>query len=47
MTEMFTALRFGQPSLVQLNEGEFLAVHWAIEEGQGKILAHRLRITTA
>ncbi len=36
------SLRFGQPSLLQLSNGEFLATHWYIEEGQGKILTHRL-----
>jgi len=42
--EMFAALRFGQPSLLRLTEDEFLAVHWAIEDGQGKIRTHRLRV---
>lgn len=44
MVEMFKALRFGQPSLVRLAGDEFLAVHWSIEEGQGRIRSHRLRI---
>jgi sialidase-1 len=44
MAAMFKSLRFGQPSLVALEDGEFLAAHWAIEDGQGKILAHRLRV---
>jgi hypothetical protein len=34
----------GQPSLLRLNEDEFLAAHWAIEDGQGKIKTHRLRV---
>jgi len=38
------ALKFGQPSLLQLDNGEILATHWAIEQGQGRILSHRLRI---
>lgn len=42
--EMFAALRFGQPSLLRLNGEEFLAVHWAVEGGQGKIRTHRLRV---
>ena len=37
-------LRFGQPSLLRLDDGDILATHWAIEEGQGMILTHRLRI---
>ena len=32
------------PVLVALQDGEFLATHWSIEDGQGKILAHRLRV---
>jgi len=44
MTQMFASLRFGQPSLLRLSPEEFLACHWSIEEGQGKIRAHRLRI---
>ncbi len=43
-TEMFSSLRFGQPSLLKLADGEFLAPHWAVEDGQGKILIHRLRL---
>jgi sialidase-1 len=46
MTQMFASLRFGQPSLLRLKTNEFLACHWSIEEGQGKIRAHRLHIRT-
>ena len=42
--EMFKSLRFGQPSLLPLGDGEFLAAHWCVEEGQGKIRLHRLAI---
>jgi sialidase-1 len=44
MPETFKALRFGQPSLLRVIGDEFLAVHWAIEDGQGKIRTHRLRV---
>ncbi len=44
MPEMFRSLRFGQPSLLKLPSGGFLACHWCVEDGQGKILAHRLRV---
>ena len=44
MAEMFTSLRFGQPSLLQLADGQVLATHWTIEEGQGKVRTHRLRL---
>jgi sialidase-1 len=45
MKQMFLSLRFGQPSLLQLTSSEFLLVHWSIEDGQGKIRSHRLRVT--
>ncbi len=44
MAEMFRSLRFGQPSLLKLDDGEILASHWCIEDGQGRIRAHRLRL---
>ena len=34
----------GQSSLLRLDDGDVLATHWAIEEGQGRILTHRLRV---
>ena len=43
--ELAKAIRFGQPSLLQLDPGEFLAIHWAVVNGQGKILSHRLRLS--
>ena len=42
--ELAKSLRFGQASLLQLSNGEILATHWAVEDGQGKILTHRLRL---
>lgn len=39
-----SALRFGQPSLLRLSDDEVLATHWAIENGQGRILSHRLKV---
>ena len=42
--EMGMNVKFGQPSLVHVVDDEYLAYHWAIEDGQGRILAHRLRI---
>ena len=42
--QMAMNLRFGQPSLLQLDNGELLATHWAMDDGQGKILTHRLRV---
>ena len=37
-------LKFGQPSLLSLGDGEYLATHWAIEECQSRIVTHRLRV---
>jgi hypothetical protein len=37
-------LKFGQASLLRLDADEVLATHWAIEDGQGRILSHRLRV---
>ncbi len=42
-SDMSTNLKFGQPSLVRLSGDEFLATHWAIIDGQGKILSHRVK----
>jgi hypothetical protein len=44
MAAMFTSLKFGQPSLVRLSKDEYLAAHWSVEDGQGKIRAHRIRV---
>ncbi|HZT33685.1 MAG TPA: sialidase family protein [Bryobacteraceae bacterium] len=44
MAEMFRSLRFGQPSLLKLASGGILASHWAVEDGQGRIRTHRLRV---
>ena len=42
--DMAVNLRFGQASLLPLGNEEYLATHWCIEDGQGKIRTHRLRI---
>jgi len=42
--DMGTNLKFGQPSLLALGGGEYLAYHWAIENGQGRILSHRIKV---
>lgn len=43
--EMFRSLRFGQPSLLRLSSAEWLVAHWCIEDGQGRILGHRIALT--
>ena len=42
--EFAGAIRFGQGSLTRLTNGDVLATHWCVVEGQGKILTHRLRL---
>ena len=42
--QLAKSIRFGQASLLRLNNGQILATHWAIEGGQGRILAHRLSV---
>ena len=37
-------LKFGQASLLRLDNDDILATHWAIEDGQSRILTHRLRV---
>ena len=38
-------LKFGQASLLRLDNDDILATHWSIENGQGRILAHRLHVS--
>lgn len=42
--DQFAKLRFGQPSLLRLCNGEILATFWCIEDGLGKIKTIRLRL---
>lgn len=44
--DMGQKVKFGQPALLQLGQDEYLAYHWAVEGGQGKILGHRIRVVT-
>ena len=37
-------VNLGQPSLLRLSESEVLATHWAVEDGQARILTHRLHV---
>ena len=43
--DMFQSLRFGQASLVPLQDGTILAAYWTIEDGQGRVKAHRLKVS--
>jgi hypothetical protein len=40
----FASLRFRQPSLLRL-DAEIIAAHWCIEDGQGKIRTHHLKVS--
>jgi sialidase-1 len=42
--DMGAQVKFGQPALLSLGDGQYLAYHWAIEAGQGKILGHHFRL---
>ena len=44
--DMGVNLKFGQPAALALGGGEFLIYHWTIEDGQGKILGHHVRVRT-
>ena len=43
--DMMQVIRFGQPSLLKLDNGEVLGFHWAVVNGQGMVLAHRLKLS--
>ena len=42
--EQFGDLKFGQPSLLRLNNDEILATHWCVENCLYKIKTHRLKL---
>ena len=42
--EQFGDLKFGQPSLLRLSNGELLATHWCVENCMYKIKTHRLKL---
>lgn len=43
--KQFAFLKFGQPSAVRLHDGTYFMTHWSIEEGQGKILWTKFRVS--
>jgi sialidase-1 len=43
--EFARSIRFGQGSLLRLRDGDILATHWCVVDGQGRVLTHRLRLT--
>ena len=44
IVEQFSELKFGQPSLLRLDNSDVLATHWCVESCVGKIRTHRLRV---
>jgi sialidase-1 len=42
--EFAGSIRFGQGSLLRMSNGDVLATHWCVVDGQGRVLTHRLRI---
>jgi sialidase-1 len=42
--EFARSIRFGQGSLLRLQNGDILATHWCVVDGQGRVLTHRLRV---
>lgn len=47
IVDQFANLKFGQPSLLQLDNNEILATHWHCENGMYKIKIHHLKLTPA
>ncbi len=43
--EFAGSIRFGQGSLLRLRNGDVLATHWCVVDGQGRVLTHRLRVS--
>lgn len=44
LAQMGDNLKFGQPSILPLADGDYLALHWAMTGKTGRILGHRFRL---
>ncbi len=44
IVEVWRSIKFGQPSLIRLSNGDLLAYYWQIENGQARIISHGLAI---
>ena len=42
--DQFATMKFGQPSLLKLDDAEYLAAHWCVEDCQHIIKSHRLKV---
>lgn len=43
-TSQCASLRFGQPSLTKLQNGDIIACYWCVEDGLGRILTQKLAV---
>ena len=44
MTEVFSVLKFGQPSAIALDEQNYMLTNWVVEDGISKIAWHKVKI---
>ena len=44
MAEIFSFLKFGQPSAIKLSDGTFLMCHWVCEDGVYKTIATKFEL---
>ena len=44
MAEIFSFLKFGQPSAIKLQDGDLLMSHWYADNGQYKTVATRIQL---
>ena len=44
MAEIFSFLKFGQPSAILLSDGDLLMTHWCAEEGRYRTVATRIKL---
>ena len=44
VAEIFSFLKFGQPSAIRLQDGDILMSHWVCEEGVYKTVATRIQL---
>ena len=42
--EIFSFLKFGQPSAIKLHDGSFLMAHWSYENGIYKTVATKFEL---
>ena len=45
LADMGEGLKFGQPSILDLGDGEFMLIHWAMSGKKGRIIGHRVKVS--